>query len=89
MDAHLELIIAHRLPGRIRLRFSHPPKLTDRMANNIQSHDGVESIQYTAATKNLLIQFDQSEITAHEIVLRAGLSLSMDFGMVIVPGKFA
>jgi hypothetical protein len=51
------------------------------MADHIQSHAGVESIRYTDATRNLLIQFDQSEITPQEIVLRVGLSLSMDFDM--------
>jgi hypothetical protein len=51
------------------------------MADHIKSHAGVESIRYTDATRNLLIQFDQSEITPQEIVLRAGLSLSMDFAM--------
>jgi hypothetical protein len=54
------------------------------MADHIQGHAGVESIQYTDATKNLLILFDQTEITPQEIVLRAGLSLSMNFAMAPV-----
>ena len=81
MKQDLELVMVHRLPGRIRLRLSHSPKLPDRMADHIQSHAGVESIRYTAVTRNLLIQFDQSMITPQETVLRAGLSLSMDYGM--------
>jgi hypothetical protein len=81
MKVHLELIVVHRLPGRIRLRFSHSPKLPDRMVNQIQGHAGVDSVKYTAETENLLIHFDQGEITPQEILLRAGLSLSRDFDM--------
>jgi hypothetical protein len=81
MNDHLELIVVHRLPGRIRMRFSHSPKLPDRMVNQIQGHTGVECLEYTAETENLLIWFDPSEITPQEIILRAGLSLSADFDM--------
>ncbi len=81
MNDYLELIVVHRLPGRIRLRSSQAPMLPDRMIDHIQAHAGVESAEYTAATYNLLIQFDQSEITAQEILLRAGLSLSRAFDM--------
>lgn len=81
MNNHLELIVVHRLPGRLRLRFSHSPKLPDRMVDNIQGHAGVDSVKYTAETENLLIHFDPGEITPQEILLRAGLSLSRDFDM--------
>lgn len=81
MNVNLELIVVHRLPGRIRLRLSHSPKLPDRMVNHIQGHAGVDSVKYTAETENLLIHFDQGEITPQEILLRAGLSLSRDFDM--------
>jgi hypothetical protein len=81
MKENLELVIAHRLPGRIRLRLSHSPKQPDQMTGHIQSHAGVKSIQYTEPTRNLLVRFDQSDITPQEIILRAGLSLSMDFAM--------
>ncbi|MBT8369015.1 MAG: hypothetical protein KJP23_30350 [Deltaproteobacteria bacterium] len=81
MKVHLELIVVHRLAGRIRLRFSHSPKLPDRMVDQIQGHAGVDSVKYTAETENLLIHFDQGEITPQEILLRAGLSLSRDFDM--------
>jgi hypothetical protein len=82
MNNHLELIVVHRLPGRLRLRFSHSPKLPDRMVDNIQGHAGVDSVKYTAETENLLIHFDPGEITPQEILLRAGLSLSRDFDML-------
>lgn len=84
MKENLELVIAHRLPGRIRLRLSHSPRQADQMADHIQSHAGVESIKYTDTTKNLLVRFDQNEITHQEVILRVGLSLSTDYDMLPV-----
>ena len=81
MNDHLELIVVHRLPGRIRLRFSVPPKMADRVVDSIQGHAGVDSVLYTPETENLLIHFDQEEISAQEVLLRAGLSFSRDFDM--------
>jgi hypothetical protein len=54
------------------------------MADHIKTHAGVGSIQSSRATKNFLILFDQNEITPQEIILRAGLSLSIDFDMTPV-----
>jgi hypothetical protein len=81
MSIQLEIVVIHRLPGRVRLRLSHSPKLADRMVDRIQTHSGIESIKYTAETENLLILFDQEVITPQELLLRAGLSLSREFDM--------
>jgi hypothetical protein len=81
MNSHLELIVVHRLPGRIRVRFSQAPKLPQRMLENLGKHPGIESIRYTAESENLLVFYDEGDITAQEILLRAGLSLSQDFDM--------
>jgi hypothetical protein len=84
MQDQLELIIIHRLPGRLRLRFSHSPVQPDRMVRHIQGHAGIDSVKYTAETENLLVHFDQDEISPQEILLRAGLSLSRGFDMTPV-----
>jgi hypothetical protein len=84
MQAHLELLIAHRLPGRMRLRLSHDPRHSRRLADHIQKHTGIGAVRYTDETRNLLIEFDQQQITPQEIILRAGLALSTDFDMVPV-----
>ena len=81
MKEQLELIIAHRLPGRLRLRLSHSPKQPRRLTEHIQRHAGIESIRYTDETGNLLIEFDQHKITHQEIIIRAGLALSTEFRM--------
>ena len=84
MQAQLELIVVHRLPGRLRLRFSHSPLQPDRMVGHIQGHAGIDSVTYTAETENLLIHFNQGQISPQEILLRAGLSLSREFDMAPV-----
>ena len=81
MNSQLELIVVHRLPGRIRLRFSQAPKLPQRMVKNLRKHAGIKSIRYTEESENLLVFYDENDITAQEILLRAGLSLSQDFDM--------
>jgi hypothetical protein len=84
MNSQLELTVVHRLPGRLRVRFSHPPKLPQRMVENLSKHAGIKSIHYTEESENLLVSYDQEDITAQEILLRAGLSLSQDFDMAPV-----
>ena len=84
MQDQLELTVVHRLPGRLRLRFSHSPERPDRMVDHVQGHAGIDSVKFTTNTESLLIHFDQDEIAPQEILLRAGLSLSMDFGMAPV-----
>ena len=81
MNDYLELIVVHRLPGRIRLRSSHAPSWPQRMVENLRKHAGINSISYNAESENLLVFYDQEEITAQEFLLRAGLSLSQDFDM--------
>ncbi len=63
------------------MRFSRAPKLPQRMVKNLRKHAGIKSIRYTEESENLLVCYDQEDITAQEILLRAGLSLSQDFDM--------
>lgn len=84
MKEPLELIIAHRLPGRLRLRLSHSPKEPRLLTEHIQRHAGIWLIRYTDETHNLLIEYDQHNISPHEIIIRAGLALSTEFEMAPV-----
>ena len=84
MSDQLELIVVHRLPGRLRVRFSHSPVRPHRMVDHIQGHAGIDSVKYTDETQNLLIYFDQAKISPQEILLRAGLSFSKEFDMAPV-----
>ncbi|MGD9331633.1 MAG: hypothetical protein PVJ53_10000 [Desulfobacterales bacterium] len=75
----LQLTVAHTLPGRLRLRLSHPPlkaKQTERM---VMGHPGVTSAVYTESTLNLLVLYDPEEIALEEIILRTALCWSVDY----------
>jgi hypothetical protein len=74
----IKLVITHRLPGRLRLRLSHPPNHTTEMVSMVLGHPAVRSAIYTEPTSNLLIRFDAESITMEEIILRTALCLSAD-----------
>lgn len=76
---HLQVTVAHTLPGRLRLRLSHPPHQAEKTEHIVMSHPGVLSVVYTAPTLNLLVHFDPKEIATEEIILRAALCLSADY----------
>lgn len=75
----LQISVAHTLPGRLRLRLSHPQRSADKAQQMILSHPGVLSAVYTGSTISLLVHYDPEEIKPEEIILRAALSLSIDY----------
>lgn len=75
----IRVTVAHTLPGRLRLRLSHPPQKADKTEHIVMSHPGVLSAVYTSSTLNLLINFDPGKIAVEEIILRAALCLSVDY----------
>jgi hypothetical protein len=79
MQEQLQIIVAHTLPGRMRLRLSHPSRNSDKTTQIIKSHPGVLSVVYTAETQNLLIHYEPDRIALEEVILRASLSLSTDY----------
>jgi hypothetical protein len=70
--------VVHSLPGRVRLRFSRPPTNPCQLAAGIQQHPGMGSIQYSQATRSLLIHFDPHNIQQEEITLRVAFQFSLD-----------
>jgi len=75
----LQITVGHTLPGRLRLRFSHPPREAGKTEHIVLSHPGVLSAVYTDPTLNLLVTYDPGNIAPEEIILRAALSLSADY----------
>lgn len=75
----LRVTVTHSLPGRLRLRFSHPPRKAAKTEQMVMSHPGVRSAVFTAATLNLLVLYHPAKIALEEIILRAALSLSVDY----------
>lgn len=75
----IRVTVAHILPGRLRLRLSHPPHKADKTEQMVIGHLGVRSAVYTSSTLNLLVHYDPGKIAAEEIILRAALCLSVDY----------
>jgi hypothetical protein len=61
------------------LRLSHSPQAADKIQYVILSHPGVLSAVYTGLTMSLLVHYDPVKIKPEEIILRAALSLSVDY----------
>ena len=72
--------VYHRLPNRVRLRLSHPLKDVERLYSSIESHEGLEKIEYTDITKSILLIFDSRQVSLEEIMVRIALCLSLDYG---------
>jgi hypothetical protein len=72
--------VVHSLPGRVRLRLSHPLADPGDLIAFVRAHVGMESIAYTAPTRSLLIRFDPRAIGTEEISLRAAFCYALDQG---------
>jgi hypothetical protein len=79
MKPDLNIVIAHTLPGRLRIRFSHPFRKEGDLVEIIKRHPGVKSAAYTSVTCNLVVKYDPKVITTEEIILRASLAFSKDY----------
>lgn len=75
----LSLVVAHRLPGRVRLELSHPLRDAARMKRAIVEHAGVDEVRYTAITQSVLLRFDPVQASAEEMIVRVALCLSLDY----------
>jgi hypothetical protein len=78
MNRNLEIVMAHNLPERVRLRLSQPLKDPHNTIRNIEVHAGVKHIIYTAMTQNILVTFDRRLITLEEIIIRVALVFSAE-----------
>ena len=81
MKPDLVIVIAHILPGRLRIRFSHPVFKESDLAKIIKRHPGISSAVYTSITQNLVVTYDPEQITTEEIILRASLAFSKDYDL--------
>jgi hypothetical protein len=76
----LEIHIAHRIPGRIRLRLGRSPRQVDSFITHVAMHKGIEATQYTAITRSLLVIYNPSVVSSTEIIVRVGIALSLEYG---------
>jgi hypothetical protein len=77
-NEQIRLIIAHRLPGRLRLRLTHPPNDATEAVVMVLGHPAVRSAVYTEPTSSLLILFDAENVSMEEVILRTALCVSAD-----------
>jgi hypothetical protein len=84
MDPNPQIVIVHRLPGRLRLRLSHALREPERLLATVTGHEGLDSIVYTHITRSVLAQFDPVRLPEEEILLRVALALGLDAGAVPV-----
>ncbi len=75
----LQVTVAHAVPGRLRLRLSHPPLKADKTQHIILNHPGVLSAVYTDPTLSLLVSYDPGQVSLEEIIIRTALCLSVDY----------
>ncbi len=75
----LEVMVAHTLPGRLRLLLSHPPRRPRQTERIVRGHSGVKSAVYSKHTTNLLVRYDPEEIALEEIILRTALCQAADY----------
>ena len=68
MPKGLGITMEHLLPGRIRMRFSHPPNDAENLIRIVKGHAGIHSVVYTSVSKSLVINYNESEVTAEEIM---------------------
>jgi hypothetical protein len=83
-NGSLTITILHRLPGRIRVHLSSPPKAWEKMAAAISSHGGIKNIFYSPVSKTVLLTYDPSAISQEEFLIRQAVLISSDYGMVPV-----
>jgi len=81
MKPDLNIFIAHSLPGRLRIRFSHPFRKEGDLVGIIKRHPGIFFVAYTSVTRNLIVKYDPKDITTEEIILRASLAFSKDYDL--------
>ncbi len=90
MSKQLEITIIHKIPGRIRLRLSHPPSVVNSFIEAIKNHEGIDNITYTPVTGSLLMAFDPAEITYEELIVRTAVSMAREYEMKpvhVLPAK--
>jgi hypothetical protein len=74
----LSIEILHRLPNRIRLRFSNPVKQFNKLKSQVMEHEGIESYAYNSITKTALVEFDAKTVNLQEILIRTAVVFSVE-----------
>jgi hypothetical protein len=79
-DKKLAVTALHELPGRLRVRLSHPLADAASFDAAIRSHEGIEPVRYTPITRTVLLRFDTDSIRREELLVRVALTMSLQYG---------
>lgn len=74
-----DVVIAHELPGRIRLRLGRPPRSVEEMMASVHRHDGIRDVRFNPVTRSLLVHYNPALVNAVEILVRVAIFLSLNF----------
>jgi len=83
-EAPRRLRVVHRLPGRLRMRFSRPLADDEALCRAVQDHEGVVTVSYTTTTTSLLVRYDATAVEQSELVVRTALAFTLDGGVAPV-----
>lgn len=72
--------VVHSVPGRVRMRLSHPPSGESGLIDFVREHPGMGSAFFTTRTGSFLVHFDPHAITTEEITLRTAFGYAIDQG---------
>ncbi|MEA1952646.1 MAG: hypothetical protein U9N87_14795 [Planctomycetota bacterium] len=81
ITAKPDVRLVHSLPGRVRMRLSHPVADVDGLFAFVREHPGMESVEYTARTGSLLVRFDPHLLSSEEVTLRTAFGYAIDRGV--------
>ena len=80
------ITVMHVLPGRVRLHISQPLADPARLEKAVMNRSGVHSAAYTPVSQNMLVLYDDFQVTMEELLLRTAMSFSLanDLAPVVV-----
>lgn len=78
---NLSITIIHKLPGRIRLSLSWPPKDIKKLETDVIRHEGIQSVSYNSITKSVLVYYNPAQIDFSEIIMRLAIFISVEYNM--------
>lgn len=76
--------IIHRLPNRVRVKFSNSLKNNYTFCKMIKENSNHTKIRYNHVINTLLVKFDPSEVLLQEIIYRICTAYSVENGLIAI-----
>ncbi|MFA8299367.1 MAG: hypothetical protein ACEPOV_04345 [Hyphomicrobiales bacterium] len=72
------LSVIHKMPGRLRCKFSHAPRGVDKIIAQVMEHEGMKDFSFNSILNTSLIEYDPQVVTLHEILIRTATAWSVE-----------